>query len=131
MKSSDRDEGQRRRNSVTEALELFRGTEAPATLNAFIAFLYVCENEGLNLKTLSHLCRMQLATGSRVIRALAEPDATGALPPFAGLVEVYQDPEDERGRLVFLTAEGRRLRDRIQGVIAAGAPIRAPAELRP
>lgn len=117
----------RRRNSVTEALEVFRGTAAPGTISAFIAFLYVCENEGISLRALCQLCKVQLATGSRTVRGLAERDATGALPPFAGLIEIFQDPDDERARMIFLTAEGRGLRDRVQGVIAKATAIETPA----
>lgn len=116
----------RRRNTITEALETFRSTPAPGTISAFIAFLYVCENEGIGLRALCQLCKVQLATGSRTVRGLAKRDAMGALPPYAGLIEIFQDPDDERARMIFLTEEGGGLRDRLQVVITKATPI-APA----
>ena len=113
----------RRRNTVLAALELFRELGLELRMSSALGFLYVCENEGLNIQELAYVCRFNKATASRSIRALAPPDSAGALYPALGLVELFPDPADTRGRLVFLTAKGQELRDRLDALIAEAVPI--------
>lgn len=113
----------RRRNAVLETLELFRGRSPALWVNNIVAYLYVAENEGLNVKELAHVSRMNEATASRSVRSLAAPGTAGALSPALGLVELYLNPEDGRGRLLHLTDDGRRLRDEIDQVIRDGVTI--------
>lgn len=113
----------RRRNAVLETLELFRTLEPGLWVNSIVAYLYVCENEGINVRELAYACRLNVPTASRSVRALAPPDAESALAPALGLVELRPDPNDGRGRRLFLTEQGRALRDRIDGVIRAAVPI--------
>jgi DNA-binding MarR family transcriptional regulator len=114
----------RQRNAVLESLEAFRARDPTILLNSVVAFLYAAENEGLGVKELAYLCHLNEATTSRAIRALAAPDAPGALPPSLGLVVLLQNPRDARGRLIFLTDEGRALRRRIDGAIGQGVAIK-------
>ncbi len=113
----------RRRDSVLAALEVFRELNPNLWLSNLIVFLYVCENEGLNVRELAQVGRLHDATASRAVRALLAKDEPGALPPYAGLVEMFQNPSDGRGRLIFLSEEGRRLRNRIDGFIRDAIPI--------
>jgi len=107
----------RRRNAVLDTMERLRDLGDGMTFNAMLVFMYVAENEGINVSELAQICRMTEATASRSARALAAPESPGALPPSLGLVELRQDPFDGRGRLLFLTAAGRRLRDKIDETI--------------
>ena len=113
----------RRRNAVLDSMERLRAIGEGMTFNAMLVFMYVAENEGINVSELAQICRMTEATASRSARALAPPDAPGALPPSLGLIELRQDPFDGRGRLLFLTAAGRRLREKIDETIRRGDTI--------
>jgi DNA-binding MarR family transcriptional regulator len=115
--------GVRDRNVVLEVLEAMRDRDQGILLNSVVAFLYVAENEGIGVKELAYLCRLNEATTSRCVRALASADAPGALPPALGLVSLSQNPRDARGRSISLTDEGRILCARIDAAIARAVPI--------
>lgn len=113
----------RERNVVLEVLEAFRDRDQGILLNSIVAFLYVAENEGIGVKELAYLCRLNEATASRSVRALAAADAPGALPPALGLVVLSQNPRDARGRLISLTEEGRVLCASIDAAIGGAVTI--------
>ncbi len=117
----------RRRNSVLEALERLKRLEPQLNLMHVLTFLYVCENEGLNVSELALVCRTTRASASRNARGLTERSSRGALPPFAGLVEVRQNPFSTHGRVLFLTRAGGALRDELDAVIAQAQTIKAAA----
>lgn len=123
----------RRRDSVLEALETLRKAEPAISLTHTLAFLYICENEGLNVSELAEICRTTIATASRTARALTAPGARDSLKPSTGWVASRRNPSDAKGRVLFLTDKGRQLRERIDGVIRAGQTIAQPAadEVRP
>lgn len=114
----------RRRNSALEVIERLRRRDPRLSLIHVLTFLYVCENEGLNGAELASICRTTRAAASRAARALTPHGAPESLPPYAGLVEQRPNPINAHGRLLFLTEEGRRLRDELDAVIAEGRPIR-------
>lgn len=113
----------RRRDSVLEALEILRGAEPAISLTHTLAFLYICENEGLNISELACICRTTIATASRTARALTAKSSADSLKPAAGWVESRPNPTDSKGRVLFLTETGRQLRARIDVVIRASQPI--------
>jgi DNA-binding MarR family transcriptional regulator len=113
----------RRRDSILAALELFRKLTPDLWINNVLTFLYVCENEGLNIKELAQLARLSEPTASRSIRSFATPETPGAMKPCLGLVELVENPEDGRGRLIYLTAAGRALALEIEAVISEARPI--------
>ena len=113
----------RRRDSLLEALETLRAAEPAVSLTHTLAFLYICENEGLNVSELAGVCHMTIATASRTARALTAPNAPDSLRPSAGWVESRPNPTDSKGRVLFLTEAGRRLRDRLDLIIAERQPI--------
>jgi DNA-binding MarR family transcriptional regulator len=117
----------RRRDTVLEALERLRKVEPHVTFMHALTFLYVAENEGLNVSELAMICRTSRATASRNARGLGDRSAMGALAPYAGLIEQRRNPASAHGRLLFLTAAGRRLRDDIDALIGESRRI-APAE---
>jgi DNA-binding MarR family transcriptional regulator len=112
----------RRRNSLLQALECFRAMDPGLVITDLLVFLYVCENEGLNVKELAQVSRLTEATASRRARALGEPEAPGAMAPAVGLLEAFQG-DDGRARLIYLTEKGRRVRDQLQHLIGAADPI--------
>ena len=120
----------RRRNALLQALEHFRALDPSLVITDLLVFLYVCENEGLNVKELAQVSRLTEATASRRARALGEPGAQGAMAPAVGLLEAFQG-EDGRARLIYLTDKGRRMRDQLEQVIATADPIvQRPAATR-
>lgn len=113
----------RRRNTGLDIMERLRAQGDGMTFNAMLVFMYVAENEGINVSDLARVCRMTEATASRSARAQAAPGVPGGLPPHLGLLELKPDPYDGRGRLLFLSARGRELRDQIDAVIREARTI--------
>lgn len=93
------------------AVERFRATHSNVSSLHVMAFLYVCENEGLNVSELAHVCTMSRPTASRIVRALASPERR------QGLIECRRNPADRKGRLLFLTEKGLRLRAELDWLI--------------
>ena len=92
-----------------------------------LAFLYICENQGLNVSELADLCRTTCATASRTAHALARSQKRadgGTTPP---LVDIRPNPKNPKGRVIFLTPAGSRLCDELDALIADATPIRTPA----
>lgn len=113
----------RRRNAVLEALERFRRLEPTVSLTHIVAFLYICENEGLNVAELAQVFGTTRATASRTARALGEAGDPDSLPPRLGLVAGGGDPHDQRGKLLRLTDSGHRMRDELDAVIRQAREI--------
>jgi DNA-binding MarR family transcriptional regulator len=107
----------RRRNTVLQVLEDFRNLSPEVILTDLVVFLYVCENEGINVSELAQVAKLTEATASRRSRALAPQKMPGAISPALGLVEAFAG-EDARQRLLFLTPAGRELRNRFADAIA-------------
>lgn len=117
--------GKRERDTLLAAVELFRELDAPQSTNALALFLYVCENEGVNMSELAFVSRLHVATAARLARVLAGEDET--MPARDALFEFRASPEDKRLKFVHLTGRGRELRDRFESLIARAAPIRPAA----
>jgi DNA-binding MarR family transcriptional regulator len=93
------------------------------SLSHVVVFLYIAENQGLNVTELADICRTTTATASRTARSLMEEGAMDALPPYFGLVEAHPNPQDSKGRVLFLTDTGRRLRDEMDEIIRKAVTI--------
>lgn len=104
-------------------MERLRAQGEGMTFNAMLVYMYVAENEGINVTELARVCRMTEATASRSARAQARPGVPGGLPPYLGLLELRPDPFDGRGRLLFLSEKGAQLRDGIDEVIREARTI--------
>ena len=113
----------RRRNTGLDIMERMRAQGEGMTFNAMLVFMYVAENEGVNVTDLARMCRMTEATASRSARALAAPGTEAALPPSLGLLEMRQDPYDWRGRMLYLTALGKSLSTEIDASIRSAVAI--------
>ncbi len=116
----------RRRDSLLEALETFRSVHPAISTIHVLAFLYICENEGLNVSELADLCQTTCATASRTAHALgrSQKGSNGAVTP--PLVEIRPNPRNPKGRVIFLTPAGARICDQLDGLIASRVPIRPP-----
>ena len=114
--------GKRERDSLLAALELFRELDTPQSTNALALFLYVCENEGVNMSELAYVSRLHVATAARLARALAGEDE--AAPVADALLEFRATDEDKRLKFVHLSPRGRELRDQFDAIIARATPIR-------
>ncbi len=117
----------RERNTLLGAVEKFRGLGLPESLNTMVLFLYVCENEGLNMSELAFVSRLHVATAARLARTIAgeDSDETGPAAEAQRLFEFRAAPHDKRLKFVFLTEAGRALRDELEGLISAAVPIRS------
>lgn len=114
----------RRRSAVLATIEQIRLASGDISLTGAIAFLYVCENEGINIRELAQLARLTHSSASRAARRLSLPDAPHALPPAAGLLTLEPQGSDRRSRILRLTDKGRALRDDLDCVIAQAVPIK-------
>jgi DNA-binding MarR family transcriptional regulator len=108
----------RRRDSLLEALEAFRHAHPVISVMNLLAFLYIGENEGLNVTELAALCQTTCATASRTVRSLSGRDGEGP-----ALVEARTNPKNAIGRVIYLTGAGRRLRTHLDQILARRTPI--------
>lgn len=113
----------RPRDSLLEALSLFRELNPTITVNEIITFLYTCENEGLSVQELAYVARMTEPTASRSIRSFGPAGSEWARPPGCGLVEAFLNPQDGRSRVLHLTAAGKEVRDRLDRIIREAVGI--------
>jgi DNA-binding MarR family transcriptional regulator len=120
----------RRRNACLATIEHLRSVCGDVALTDAVAFLYVCENEGINVSELAQLARLTPSSASRAARRLISADAPFALAPSLGLLEMKTQGTDRRGRTLSVSAEGRALRDKLDTIIRSAAPIVAEAAKR-
>lgn len=113
----------RRRNACLSAIEHLRSACGDVALTDAVAFLYICENEGINVSELAQLARLTPSSASRAARRLIPAEAPFALPPSLGLLEMKTQGTDRRGRTLTLSSEGRTLRDKLDTIIRGAAPI--------
>ena len=106
----------RRRNTILEALERYRAAHANVSTLHVVAFLYVCENEGLNVSELAQVCAIGRPTASRIARSLAAGRPGGRSED--GLIECRPNPRDQKGRVLYLTERGRQLRNQLETLIS-------------
>jgi DNA-binding MarR family transcriptional regulator len=111
---------QRRRSCILEAIEQCRKLEPSVNLSQLIAFLYICENEGLSTAELAVVMRTSRATASRVARSLTAADYHLTLPPSVGWVAPSKDAAAAQYKGLHLTKAGLELRRRLDEIIAEG-----------
>ncbi len=116
---------------LREVLQLLQVQAPRLGLKSLHAYLYVAGQPGCRVMDLARGCGFDMATASRSVRALGPADAAWALPPASGWVDQYQGASDGRERLLFLSAEGRRLLRVIEGVLAGAADEESVEARRP
>jgi DNA-binding MarR family transcriptional regulator len=97
-------------------LVVFRHTDKNLPLGSIMAFLHVCSEEGVPVTDLAHLYAFSESSSSRYVRTLTRAPPGGKRK---GLVRVVRHAGDGRRHLVYLTEDGRRLRDEIAVALAA------------
>jgi len=102
----------------------FRGMNSRVSLSEVIAFLYICENEGLSVQELAYVTGMSQSAASRNLRGLGRPTSPWAKPPALGLVDPFLRPSDERSHVLHLSEDVEALRDRLDGIIRRAVTIR-------
>ena len=102
---------------------IFRGMSSKVSLSEVIAFLYICENEGLSVQELAYVTGMSQSAASRNLRGLGRPGTPWAKSPALGLVDPFLRPTDQRSHVLHLSEAGEALRDRLDGVIRRSVTI--------
>jgi DNA-binding MarR family transcriptional regulator len=120
----------RARDSLLQALLVFKALDARVSVNEIVAFLYTCENEGLTVQELADVAGLTQSTASRSVRALGPAGSEWAQPPALGLVEAYLNPNDGRSHVIQLSEQGRDVRDRLDAIIRDAVPIAPEREVR-
>ncbi len=113
---------------LAEALDIFRVRNPGVTVNEIITFLRICDREGVSVQELAFLSGLAEPTASRSIRSFGPPGSEWARAPACGLVKAFVNPADARSRVIYLTEEGRSVRDMLTALIAPGDAL--GAELR-
>ena len=113
----------RPRDSLLEAILALKALDARISVNEIVAFLYVCENEGLSVQELAYVAGLTQSTASRNLRSLGRPGSAWARPPALGLVDASLNPTDGRSHVVHLTDRGAALRHRLDELIGRAIPI--------
>ena len=113
----------RPRDSLLEAILALKALDARISVNEIVAFLYVCENEGLSVQELAYVAGLTQSTASRSLRSLGQPGSDWAQSPALGLVEAYLNPCDGRSHVIHLSEAGRALRHRLDEMIRRAVTI--------
>jgi DNA-binding MarR family transcriptional regulator len=113
----------RQRNSFLQSIIYIRKLHPEITINGIIAFLYIAENPGINMVELSEVCGFNMPTASRVSRALGPAGVEGSLPPYLGLLDIFLNPDDPRGRVLSISQYGKTVCAELDAIIARATPI--------
>jgi DNA-binding MarR family transcriptional regulator len=113
----------RTRNSVLQALHLFKALDPRVSVNEAIVFLYAAENEGLTVQDVARLAGFTQSTASRSLRALGPAASPWSQAPALGLVEPFLNPHDGRSHVVQLTARGQQVRNQLDDIIRRSVTI--------
>ncbi len=104
---------------LTCALERMRDRGIDLNISQVTAFLYVCENEGLNLSELASVMSVTNQVASYTVRGLLGPDQPRSIEPAANLIRTAVSDCDGRALALSLTPRGAELRDELDVVIHA------------
>ena len=114
----------RPRDTLLEAVLALKACDTRISVNEIIAFLYVCENEGLSVQELAYVADLTQSTASRSLRALGPAASPWSQPPAVGLIEAFLNPHDGRSHVIHLTPQGRAFRERLDEIIREAATIK-------
>lgn len=114
---------QRRRNSCLAGLERLRRACPGLNMSDAIVFLYVCENEGVNLRELEQLAGLCHSTASRAARRMVAAEDPFSLEPYFGMLCMRAFASDRRAHTIHLSDKGRALAEELDRLILAPEPI--------
>lgn len=104
---------------LTVALARLKERGADLNISQITAFLYVCENEGLNLSELASVMSVTNQVASYTVRGLLAPDQPRVIDPASGLVQTAVSESDGRALALSLTPRGVQLRNELDEIIRA------------
>ena len=113
----------RRRETILAALEIYRTGCGPRNLTSLMQFLYVSENESLNVSELAHISHTSVSVTARTVRVLAGEIRGTRWPVDESIFALRGAGDDKRLRLVHLSDHGRAMRERFDGLINEAIPI--------
>jgi DNA-binding MarR family transcriptional regulator len=113
----------RQRDAVLAAVELLRQHIPECNMRQLLAFLYISENEGLNVTELAALLGTTRATSSRTASSLE-----GGGRNHASLIVSRPGELTAQSRSLSLSKQGRAVRERLDAIITTGVTIAQPAE---
>jgi DNA-binding MarR family transcriptional regulator len=100
-------------------IEAVRLSSRDVSLPGIVLFLHICDRDGISIKDLVYLSGYGESLVSRAVDRLSGANGAGRLKDLGGaLVSVTRHPEDGRRRLIFLTEAGRRLKLRVEHILA-------------
>lgn len=107
---------------ILQSLEFLRTLDQDMPIGAAVAFLLVAQGEtkdsGISVTDIAKLGEFALSTASRYMNYLNLKDRRGN----AGLelIDDPRDPEDDRRKVLKLTAQGRRVVSQLTNIIVGG-----------
>lgn len=79
-------------------------------INYALAFLVICQNEGLSQNDVGKIIKLTPSTVSRIVQKLSGEDSYQ-------LIKINPDPKDRRRKNMFLTDHGKLLYSKIKKII--------------
>lgn len=107
---------------IIQALELLRTIDQDMPIGAAVSFMLVAQGEtkdsGISVTEMAKLGDFALSTASRYMNYLNLKDRRGN----AGLelIDDPRDPEDDRRKVLILSAKGRRVVSQLTNIIVGG-----------
>jgi len=93
--------------TIIKILKRLRELDAEMPIQMAQCFLHVALRPGLNMKELGEETGLSQSSASRNIQTLGKWHRIGK--PGYDIVETFEDPDDTRRKLMFLTPKGRRV----------------------
>jgi DNA-binding MarR family transcriptional regulator len=116
---------------LTAALGRLRRRGIELNISQLTAYLYVCENEGLNLSELASVMAVTNQVASYTVRGLLGPDQPRAIRPAADLIRADVSDNDGRALSLSLTPRGAEVRDDLDEIIRSGLSFPPVAGVEP
>lgn len=103
---------------IADAMALFKSIDPNIQVNQIQMFLEVCRREGSQMGAIAEHVDEPHSTSQRIFSGLSHY-GTKKKPGY-GLINILQDPEDRRQRLVYLSQSGKSLRDQLKELFGHG-----------
>lgn len=107
-------------NTVIKIIEAMREVYSEMPMQTAHCLLCVALRPGLTMQELGAMTNLSQSSASRNMQALGDWARAGK--PGYKLVEVHDDPIDTRRKIMFLSAKGKALMEKIIGTIR-GEPV--------